>query len=173
MKITNLLTIQGRNEWGPPPVLEARFELDESTAVPGSSGWISPRIAALLDTTRTDFASEGSDPKTLVARVVGQLAMTFQRLSGSNGTFVAARAIDDNTTLVALDFQNESLARASLEAALKLYEATRDDQPFPFAETLKELRVLANDNKTTKGVAAIFPSAPRKVERALPYASSA
>ena len=175
MDITNVLTILGRNEWGPPPVLEARVELRDAAAIPGGESWISPRVAVLVASTKIDVGTETIDPRTYAARVVGQLAMTFQRLAGSNGTLVTARALEDNVVLLAIDFQKETLARASLDAALKLYAATRDDLPFPFAETLRELRMLANANEKahSRGPAAIFPSEPRYDSRSLPYASSA
>lgn len=175
MDITNVLTILGRNEWGPPPVLEARVELRDAAAIPGGEGWISPRFAALVSSAKIDFGVEPTDPRTCAARVVGQLAMTFQRLAGSNGTFVAARAVEDNVILLAIDFRDEALARASLAAALKLYVATRDDIPFPFAETLRKLRAIADANEMahSRGPAAIFPSSPRESIGQLPYAASA
>ncbi len=162
MEITNIAVLQGRNEWGPPPVLEARVEILESSALPGGEGWISPKLA------------EADDPRTAAARVVGQLAMTFQRLAGSNGTFVAARMAEDNVVLLALDFKNENLARAALSAAMDLYEATRDERPFPFAQTLQDLRTLANrPGDITGRSAAMFPSAPKDVTISLPYSSAA
>ena len=175
MDITNVLTILGRNEWGPPPVLEARVELQETAAIPGGESWITPRLAALVASAKADVGAASIDPRTVAARVVGQLAMTFQRLAGSKGTFVSARAVEDNVIILAIDFQDEAIARASLDAALRLYVATRDDLPFPFAETIRELRGLADASAgaNSRGPGAIFPSGPRESIGQLPYAASA
>lgn len=175
MDITSIVTILGRNEWGPPPVLEARVSLDDNAAIPGGESWISPRLASLGLSAKFDVGAETTDPRTYAARVVGQLAITFQRLAGSNGTFVAARVVEKNVILLAMDFQDEKLARASLDAAMRLYIATRDDLPFPFAEVVRELRALAeaNEKVRSRGPAAIFPSTPQYDSPSLPYASSA
>lgn len=174
MEITKIVIIQGRNEWGPPPVLEAQVKILNSTALPGGEGWIPPGIAELLANARFDGGLEPSDPRTAGARVVGQLAMTFQRLAGSNGTFVAARMAEESVVTLALDFQNERLARAALEAAMDLYTASREDRPFPFAKVLAELREIANDSESKPSTsAAMFPSAPKVPSTANAFGFSA
>ena len=172
MEITNVGVILGKNEWGPPPVLEARLETLDSSAFPGGEGWVSSRLADLLSTARSDASLETDDPRTATARVVGQLAIIFQRLAGSNATFVATRMTDEQVALLAFDFKNEALARAALDAAMKLYEATRDDRPFPFAETIQELRSIANLPEATPTRAAMFPSSPRAPIISIPYTSA-
>jgi cyanophycin synthetase len=149
MIVRKLLALRGPNIWARVPVLEAWLDLG------GLKGKRPAEIPGFLDRVIGLLASAGAaspgDRDEVVDRlrqesglegVVALLTLSIQRWSGSDVEYSSWRRADDAIARLAVQYQEEEVGHAALEAALSMVDRALDDRPFDLRSELDRLREL-------------------------------
>ena len=145
MEFRTIRALRGPNPWADVPVLEAEVVLQElRDATPEMIPGFADRLAARLP----DSAPIGRGAG--LVDVLAQSALGLQRLAGLVVGFVASReesttSAPSATRLVAVEYVEEPLGRAALEAAHRLVLAAVYDRPFDRKTEVELLRDMAHD----------------------------
>ncbi len=176
MIFRKVLALRGPNIWARFPVLEACIDLGKwndssSEEVPG----LNDRLMSWLPTMIEHRCSEGVRGGfferlrrgTYPAHILEHLAIELQNLAGTEVGYGKTRAANETGVYyVAVEYEEEELARACLETARLLLLAALQDLSFDVAAEVAKLRELAHDvclGPSTKAIVA----AARK--RNIPY----
>jgi cyanophycin synthetase len=169
MEIHWVWVLHGPNVWARRPVLEVELNLG------GLKGSASHEIPGFTDRLLTRLRTAGGrEPLsgdgflsqlrlgTHLAHVVQQLTLELQSLAGSDVCFGLHQAVREGLYRVVVEYEEEPLARACLEAALALCLSAVDDGPYDLAAKLGELRDLAHEVRLGPSTAAIVRAACRR-----------
>ena len=153
MKFRKVLALRGPNMWARFPVLEAWVDLEElkdspSDELPG----FNERLKAWLPTMIEHRCSEGVRGGfferlrrgTWQAHILEHVSLELQTLAGSEVGFGRARETsEDGVYKVAIEYEEEDLARACLESGKALLDAAVHDKPFDVEAEIHRLRDVA------------------------------
>lgn len=169
MQIRKVLALRGPNIWSRHPVLEAWVDLgplkdSSSKDFPG----FNDRLMAWLPTMIEHRCSVGERGGffqrlrwgTYLAHTLEHVTLELESLSGTPVGYGRARETStEGVYKVAIRYQEESLGRACLDAALELLTAAVYDLPYDIHAQLKRLRELADRVCLGPSTAAIVEAA--------------
>jgi cyanophycin synthetase len=155
MEIRKIWVLRGSNYWTRFPALEAEVVLDgpesrPTNAMPGFAN----RLAGFLSAAGAHGGEKGVgetfwdrlERGTSLAHVLQHLTLLLQSQAGSEVAFGLAKPVAPPTFYrVVVEFEEESLARASLATARDLCLAALHDRPFETPPALHALRELSQD----------------------------
>ncbi len=154
--------LRGANVWASCPILEVELELDgtaEAGLVEGAIGRLRTALPELKG------ADAGDGPGLKLARVFGQLTLALQRLAGSPVTVAVVQPVQPvrpGVFCVAVEFEEEALAVACLEAARRLCQAALQRHEPDVGAELASLRELSHEVRLGPSTAAIVAAAKRR-----------
>jgi cyanophycin synthetase len=160
MKFGRLRVLRGPNLWARVPVIEV--EPGAVVARPADlgarlAGWLSPLAADCLDGPLQALQRAPTPAHALQA-----VALELQRLAGCEVTFGATReGPAPGLWRVAVEYEEEPLGRACLEAARGLCQAAQWGEPFDLPAEVRKLRDLAHEVRLGPCTAAIVRAARR------------
>ncbi len=154
MELTRVLALRGPNVWARFPVLEAWVDLQElknaaSSEIPGFNERLRSLLPSLIEH-RCSVGERGGffqrlERGTYLAHILEHVTLELQALAGSEVGFGRTRMTStDGLYRVAVEYQEEDLARAALEAGRELCLAAVQDRPFDVAAAVRNLRELAH-----------------------------
>jgi hypothetical protein len=172
MEFRKVLTLRGPNIWASFPVLEAWVDLGDlkdfaSDELPG----FNERLMAWLPTLVEHRCSVGQRGGfferlrrgTYQAHILEHVALELQTLAGREVGFGRTRETsEEGVYKVAIEYEDEELARASLEVARVLCLAAVHGLPFDIPSEISKLRELADQVRPAPGVTAIVQAAQRR-----------
>src|SRR5687768_8652605 len=155
MEFRKVLALRGPNIWANFPVLEAWVDLGElrdtsSDEMPGFNDRLKAWLPSLIEH-RCSVGERGGFFErlrrgTYLAHILEHVTLELQTLAGTVVGYGRARETsEDGVYKVAIQYREESLGRACLEAARELCLAAVRDTPFDVAAKVEELRNLAYD----------------------------
>src|ERR1700730_5366300 len=169
MEIQRVWVLQGPNVWSRSPVLEVELDLgglkdSASREIPGFTDRLLTRLRTAGG--REPLSGDGFVSQlrlgTHLAHVVQQLTLELQCLAGSDVRFGVHQAMREGLYLVVVEYEEEPLARACLEAAMALCLSAVHDGPYDLPAKLAELRDLAHEVRLGPSTAAIVRAARRR-----------
>src|SRR4249920_2181281 len=150
MEFQKILTFAGPNIWASFPVLEAWIELGDlkdspSNEMPGFNdrvmSWLPTMIEHRCSVGERGGFFERLRRGTYLAHILEHVVLELQSLAGSEVGFGRTReSNEEGLYKVAIEYDEESLCRAALEAGRELCLAAVYDRPFDLPGTLKNLR---------------------------------
>jgi cyanophycin synthetase len=162
MKFGQLFVLRGPNVWARVPVLEVEVEPGES-AWPADlgvclAGWLSPLARNCLDCPLQTLPAAPTPAHALQA-----VALELQCMAECDVAFGAARqGPRPGLWRVAVEYEEEALGRACLEAARALCNAARRRLPFDLPAVVGKLRDLAHAVRLGPSTAAIVRAARQR-----------
>jgi len=162
MEFGRLWALRGPNVWARVPVLEVEV-------APGAAAWpagfglrLAGQLAGLKGSGPDHPADELRYAPTPV-HALAHVALELQCLVGCDVAFgVARKGPAPGWWRVAVEYEEEPLGRACLEAARGLCLAALRDGPFDLAAEVRKLRDLAYDVRLGPSTAAIVRAARRR-----------
>jgi cyanophycin synthetase len=156
MEFRKILTLRGPNLWANFPVLEAWVDLGPfnescSSEIPGFNerikGWLPSMIQHRCSVGEVGGFFQRLDRGTYPAHILEHVSIELQALCGSDVGFGRARAIDESAGLyrVIIEFEQEELAHACLQAGREIVLAALNGQDCDIEFKLAELRSLAHN----------------------------
>src|SRR5690606_36494577 len=83
---------------------------------------------------------------TYMAHILEHVTLELQSLAGTEVGFGRARETNtDGIYKVAIEYQNEQLARTSLQTGFRLLQAAINDTPFDIVAEIESLKSMAHD----------------------------
>jgi cyanophycin synthetase len=172
MEFRKVQALRGPNLWANFPVLEAWVELGEyrdcsSDEVPGFNDRLMAWLPGLVEH-RCSVGERGGFFErlrrgTYPAHILEHIALELQTLAGTEVGYGKARATsEEGVYRVVVEYENEELARACLDAARDLFLAAVHDHPFDVHAKVRELRELAHDVCLGPSTASIVRAARRR-----------
>jgi cyanophycin synthetase len=169
MRFRKVLALRGPNVWARFPVLEAWVDLEElkdspSDELPGFNERLMAWLPSLIEH-RCSLGVRGGFFErlrrgTYQAHILEHVTLELQSLAGTEVGFGRAReTVEEGVYKVAIEYQEEELARDCLETARRLLDAAVRDLPFDIGAELKRLRLLAQKVKLGPSTAAIVAAA--------------
>ena len=169
MKIRDVRALRGPNIWANFTVLEVLVDLEElkdspSDTIPGFNQRIKEWLPSLIEH-RCGLGVRGGffqrlDGGTYMGHVLEHLTLELQILAGSGMGYGRARETDEEGVYkVAIEYEEEQLARKCLAAAWDLLLAAVSGAPFDAEATIAHLRDFA-------GVVCLGPSTKSIVDAA-------
>lgn len=180
MEIRNIVAYHGPNIWAHVPVLEATIDLGEfhsqtSDALPE----FSRRLALWLDSLdepleiaklqgRAQATGAADDAQfveelqqgTSISSALAHVVQVFETVAGTPPGFMTHRATTDEGIIqVAFEFEEEPVARASLQTAVELVNAALAGQDFDVVDGKRKLVDLADDARLGPSTRAITHAA--------------
>src|ERR1700731_2161144 len=153
MEFRKMRALRGPNIWASFPVLEAWVDLGElkdspSDELPGFNerlkAWLPTMIEHRCSVGERGGFFERLRRGTYLAHILEHVALELQTLAGTEVGFGRTRETsEDGVYKVAIEYENEELARACLETARSLCLAGVHDHAFDVAAALSPLRDLA------------------------------
>ena len=167
LKLSDVRALHELNRWSNRPILEARLdcqgwlETRENTSSPFSRNaarWLPTFETLLAQTSPLSKGYLGEPPPLLaelskildepesIAKVVELTSRFLQSLAGVDSSFgKTSQTQESHVYQVCVAYEDEQFARACLDAATELCEATANDQPFDLLASVRELMNLAED----------------------------
>jgi cyanophycin synthetase len=169
MEIRKVLNLRGPNIWANFPVLEAWVDLGAlaeraSDELPGFNERLKSWLPSLIEH-RCSVGERGGFFErlrrgTYLAHILEHVALELQTLAGSDCGFGRTRESNqDGIYKVAIEYDDESLCRAAIEAGRELCLAAVNDQPFDVAATVKRLRTLYENSRLGPSTGSIVAAA--------------
>jgi cyanophycin synthetase len=173
MEFQKVLTLRGPNIWANFPVLETWVDLGRyndacSSEIPGFNDRIKSWLPSLIEHRCSEGVRGGFFQRlergTYPAHILEHLAIELQCLSGTDVGFGRARAIDDAAGLyrVIVEFEEEKLGHACLQAAREMLLAALNGQDYDIAAKLAELRLLSHEVRLGPSTRSIVEAARRR-----------
>jgi cyanophycin synthetase len=155
MKIRNVRALRGPNIWANFAVLEVLVDLDDlknspSNTIPGFNQRVKEWLPSLIEH-RCGLGVRGGffqrlDEGTYLGHVLEHITLELQTLAGTDVGYGKARETDeDGVYKVAVEYEDEQLARECLSAAWELCLAAVHGTSFDAQTTICHLRDLAAD----------------------------
>ncbi|HEY2881573.1 MAG TPA: cyanophycin synthetase [Pirellulales bacterium] len=175
MEIRKVQVLRGPNIWANFPVLEAWVDLGplgahSSDELPGFNDRLKAWMPSLVEH-RCSVGEHGGFFErlrrgTYMAHILEHVVLELQSLAGSDCGFGRTReSNEDGVYKVAIEFDNEALCRAALEAGHELCLAAVNDTPFDLPATVKQLRSVYENARLGPSTGAIVAAA---VARGIP-----
>lgn len=172
MELRNVLALRGPNIWAGFPVLEAWVDLgplkdSPSDELPGFNDRLMSWLPSLVEH-RCSIGERGGFFERLrrgtwQAHILEHVTLELQSLAGSDVGFGRARETSqEGVYKVAIEYEEEELARACLEAARQLCLAAVNNHSFDVAATVSRLRSLAQSVRLGPSTRAIVEAARRR-----------
>ena len=169
MRFRKVQTLRGPNIWAKFPVLEAWVDLEElkdssSDAMPGFNDRLMTWLPSLYEH-RCSVGQPGGFFErlrrgTYLAHILEHVALELQSLAGSPTGYGRTRqANDDGVYKVALQYHDEEVGYAALEAGRRLCLAAVHNTPFDVAAEVETLRQLRLRHAPSAGVAPVLQAA--------------
>jgi cyanophycin synthetase len=169
MKILKVRTLRGPNVWANFPVVEAWVDLEElkdtsSEMIPGFNDRLMAWLPSLVEHRCSVGVRGGFFQRlrrgTWLAHILEHVTLELQTLAGTNVGFGRARETDEEGIYkVAIEYQEERLALASLTAAFELCLAAVYGRPFDVTQEIEKLRELAHEICLGPSTSAIVEAA--------------
>jgi cyanophycin synthetase len=163
MQFQRIWVLRGPNIWTRVPALEAELELGNLKAATSDNlPGFKERLDAWLPTLGKRAANNGQQGSSL-PHVLQQVALELQALAGSAVTFGLVRETPHQGLYrVIVEYEEEELAQACLEAARSLCLAAVEGRSYEVAGQLHTLRELAHETRLGPSTAAIIGAARRR-----------
>lgn len=165
MDIRRIWTLAGPNIWAGFPVLELEVDLGElrdtsSEMIPGFNerlrGWLPSLVEHRCSVGERGGFFQRLERGTYLAHILEHVALELQTLAGTDVSYGKARETDvEGVYRVAIEYEEEELARAAVEVGRRLCMAAVNDTPFDIAaevEKLKEINYDAGLGPSTKSI---------------------
>src|SRR5436190_9778059 len=175
MEIRKVQILRGPNIWANFPVLEAWVDLGaQSERASDEMSGFNERLMAWLPSMiehRCSIGERGGFFErlrrgTYLAHILEHVVLELETLAGSQCGFGRTRESNvDGVYKVAIEFDDESLVRAALEAGRDLCLAAVNDQSFDMPATIKQLRSIYENSRLGPSTRAIVDAA---VARGIP-----
>jgi len=173
MEFRKILTLRGPNVWANFPVLEAWVDLGPyndscSNEVAGFNerikGWFPSMIEHRCSVGERGGFFQRLDRGTYPAHILEHITIELQGLCGADVGFGKARAIGDEVGLyrVIVEFEQEELAKACLQAGREILLAALRGQDYDVPAKLAELKQLAHQVRLGPSTRAIVEAARRR-----------
>lgn len=165
MEFRKIWVLRGANHWSPFPVLEVELllrdlETQPTSAIPGFGARLTALLARLDPHGVGAVFSHRLEQGTSLAHVLQHLTLLLQLRAGSDVTFGLARAVELPTFYrVVVEFEEEPLARACLDAAREMLQATLTGVAFDAEAAMRRLCDLAHDVRLGPSTGAIVRAA--------------
>src|SRR3954453_1566735 len=140
MQIQKVLKLRGPNVWANFPVLEVWVELEEfkdtsSEMIPGFNerlmAWLPSMIEHRCSVGERGGFFERLRRGTYMGHILEHVTLELQSLAGTEVGFGRARETsEEGVYKVAIEYEEESLARACLDSAKALLDAAVHDKPY-------------------------------------------
>src|SRR5215470_6777761 len=150
MQIRKVVKLRGPNIWANFPVLEAWVDLEElkdtsSEMIPGFNerlmSWLPSMIEHRCSIGERGGFFERLRRGTWMGHILEHVALELQSLAGTPVGYGRARETsEEGVYRVVIRYQEEAVARASLETARELILAAIADHPFDTAAAIQRLR---------------------------------
>ncbi len=169
LEIRRVWALLGPNIWADYPVLELELDLGElrdrsSEEIPGFNQRLKSWLPSLVEH-RCSLGERGGfftrlERGTYMAHILEHVSLELQTLAGTPVGFGRARETDvPGVYKVAIELEEEPLARACVETARDLLLAAIQDRPFELDPELTRLRELCQDVRLGPSTAAIARAA--------------
>lgn len=153
MRIRGVRTLRGPNIWANFTVLEVLVDLEElkdspSNTIPGFNQRLKEWLPSLIEH-RCGLGVRGGffqrlDDGTYLGHVLEHITLELQTLAGTDVGYGKARETsEEGVYKVAIEYEDETLARACLDAAWELCLAAIHGTPFDVPATIHRLRDCA------------------------------
>jgi cyanophycin synthetase len=153
IEILKITPLRGPNMWTYRPVLEALVDIgaledSPSNTIPGFYERLSSWLPTLIEH-RCSYGERGGflrrvEEGTWPGHILEHVTLELQNLAGMPGGFGKAREVSKRGVYkVVVRAWQEDVTRAALYAARDLVMAAIEDRPFDVADTVAELRELA------------------------------
>jgi cyanophycin synthetase len=169
MDIRKVLVLRGPNYWANFPVLEAWVDLgplkdSPSDELPGFNdrlmAWLPTMIEHRCSIGERGGFFERLRRGTYQAHILEHVALELQSLAGDEVGFGRTReTAEEGVYKVALEYLEEAVGKAALEAARDLCLAAVYDKPFEVAESIRQLRSLAQRSRLGPSTKSIVDAA--------------
>jgi cyanophycin synthetase len=145
MHLQNVWVLRGPNIWARVPVLEIEWDLAGAAA--GDLAGLTDRLAGWLPQLKLQiFLSPSPIGGGELAHVLQHLTLALQSQAGSNVSFGLIRPTPRTGLYrVIVEYEEEKLARACLDAAREICLAALAGQPYDVPAKLHELSELAHE----------------------------
>jgi cyanophycin synthetase len=154
MELWRLWVLRGPNAWAACPVLEAGLGLGDGAAQAQEP------FEQAVGRVRAWLPSLASHPSFGLADLIERVTLHLQTLAGSPVQFGATRPLPrPGRYRIAVEYQEETVARACLRTALELCRAAAAARSFPIDEELRLLRELAGAQRPGPTTQAIVEAA--------------
>lgn len=165
LQIRRIWALLGPNIWAHFPVLELELDLGElrdrsSAEIPGFSERLKAWLPSLIEH-RCSVGERGGffqrlERGTYMAHILEHVTLELQTLAGTPVGFGRARETDvEGVYRVAIELEEETLARACVETARTLLLAAIANRPFDSEAELERLRGLAHEVRLGPSTSAI------------------
>jgi cyanophycin synthetase len=169
MDIRKVLVLRGPNYWANFPVLEAWVDLgplkdSPSDELPGFNdrlmAWLPTMIEHRCSIGERGGFFERLRRGTYQAHILEHVALELQSLAGDEVGFGRTReTAEEGVYKVALEYLEEAVGKASLDAARDLCLAAVYDKPFDVADSILRLRALAQRSRLGPSTKSIVEAA--------------
>ena len=155
MQFRKVLALRGPNVWANFPVLEAWVDLEAlkdspSDELPGFNerlmSWLPTMVEHRCSIGERGGFFERLRRGTYQGHILEHVTLELQTLAGTEVGFGRARETsEDGVYKVAIEYQDETLARECLETARRLLDAAVKDLPFDITAEIQRLRDFAHE----------------------------
>ncbi|MDX1948496.1 MAG: cyanophycin synthetase [Pirellulaceae bacterium] len=169
MKINKVLALRGPNIWANFPCLEVWCDLEElkelsSELIPGFNerlmSWLPTMIEHRCSVGERGGFFQRLHRGTYMAHILEHVTLELQTLAGSNVGFGRARETNtDGIYKVAIEFIDETLARAAVDTGFRLIQAAVSGEAFDIAAEIERLRAIKHEVSLGPSTAAIVNAA--------------
>jgi cyanophycin synthetase len=166
MRIERVWALRGPNVWARCPALEVEVDLGDIAAAPRET---IIALAARLASWLHDATGSASDASTTLQalreaphpiHILRHLTLLLQLIAGSPVQFSAGfEEYRDGRSRFVVEFEEEDLARACLDAAQRLFLAASEDSTADVAGEVSRLRELAHDVRLGPSTMSIVQAA--------------
>jgi cyanophycin synthetase len=169
MQIQKVFKLRGPNVWANFPVLEAWVDLEElkdtsSEMIPGFNDRLMSWLPSMIEHRCSEGVRGGFFERlrrgTWMGHILEHVTLELQSLAGNDVGFGRARESSvEGVYKVAIEYKDENVAMAALNAAFNLLQAAIHDKPFDVAAEVAKLRDLVHDVCLGPSTAAIVAAA--------------
>ncbi len=169
MEIRKVLVLRGPNYWANFPVLEAWVDLgpfrdSPSDELPGFNERLTAWLPSMIEHRCSEGCRGGFFERlrrgTYQGHILEHVALELQSLSGTEVGFGRTReTTEEGVYKVAVEFVEEALGKACLEAGRQLCLAAIHDRPFDLQGELRRLRTLCEQTRLGPSTNSIVQAA--------------
>jgi cyanophycin synthetase len=163
MELWRLRVLRGPNAWAAGPVIEAGLNLGRWADWSAEQiNQVAEQVLAWLPSLPPTQAGAGGNgqPAGSLAHVALQLTLRLQILASNPVAFGEVRALGrPGRYRLAVEYQEEPVGLACLQAALGICRAAGEGRAFPVDEELRRLRDLADDQVLGPSTRAVVEAA--------------
>jgi cyanophycin synthetase len=156
MEFWRLWVLRGPNAWSACPVIEVGLHLGRWADPPPD---VIARVADRLAHWLPSLAPGDGPAASHLAHLVERVALELQTLAGNPVRFGQTKARGPGRWRVAVEYLEEAVGRACLQAALEVCRAACEGREFPIDTELARLRDLADDERLGPSTDAVVQAA--------------